>query len=247
MLPRLSGHSGQDTQQYKSDIQIAAEKARDPLPRLQEFVIAENLMSKADWDATALKAHDDVRAALANVRQRPQHLFGIGVFSFWRISSYVALAFMVVLAIDGVRYRKPLFDLQEYTRSGYYNNFITQTETGRAMSWHYGNPLGIAYLISQALFLAPRSTVHAVKAFRSLVPTDETTVAEAAQVLRELKTQREWVPAETGHLAPHHQSEPRKMDHRGSASGCAARICDATRGGQFRVADHRRYKCPLDL
>jgi len=71
-VPRLSGHSGQDTQKYKSDAQITAEQARDPLPRLQEFVIAENLMSEEDWAATTLKARQDVKTALANVRQRPQ-------------------------------------------------------------------------------------------------------------------------------------------------------------------------------
>ncbi len=71
-VPRLSGHSGQDTQTYKSDSQVAAEQARDPLPRLQEFVLAENLMTKASWEATAHQATTDVRAALAKVRKRPQ-------------------------------------------------------------------------------------------------------------------------------------------------------------------------------
>jgi len=71
-VPRLSGHSGQDTQSYKSEMQIADEKSRDPLPRLQEFVIAEHLMTKEDWDATANKAHQDVMTALSNVRKRPQ-------------------------------------------------------------------------------------------------------------------------------------------------------------------------------
>ena len=71
-VPRLSGHSGQDTQKYKSETQIAAEKDRDPLPRLQEFVIAQNLMTKEDWAATAQQVDQDVRAALANVRKRPQ-------------------------------------------------------------------------------------------------------------------------------------------------------------------------------
>src|ERR1700719_268825 len=33
-VPRLSGHSGQDTQTYKSESEIAAEKARDPLEKL---------------------------------------------------------------------------------------------------------------------------------------------------------------------------------------------------------------------
>ena len=71
-VPRLSGHSGQDTQKYKSEIQIAEEKSRDPLPRLQNFVIAEGLMTKEDWAATVHTANQDVRTALANVRKRPQ-------------------------------------------------------------------------------------------------------------------------------------------------------------------------------
>jgi len=69
-VPRLSGHSGQDTQKYKSEIRIAAEKARDPLPRLQEFLISEHLMSKHDWATTTHKAREDVNAALSKARQR---------------------------------------------------------------------------------------------------------------------------------------------------------------------------------
>jgi len=71
-VPRLSGHSGQDTQKYKSETQLATERSRDPLPRLQEFVIAENLMTKEDWAVTAQQASQDVRTALAKVRKRPQ-------------------------------------------------------------------------------------------------------------------------------------------------------------------------------
>ena len=71
-VPRLSGHSGQDTQTYKSELQIAEEKSRDPLPKLQQFVISEHLMTEQDWLATAQKARQDVRAALHIVRKRPQ-------------------------------------------------------------------------------------------------------------------------------------------------------------------------------
>ena len=71
-VPRLSGHSGQDTQKYKSDLQIADETAHDPLPCLREFVIAEQLMTKEEWTGTALKAREDVKAALIKVRKRPQ-------------------------------------------------------------------------------------------------------------------------------------------------------------------------------
>ena len=70
-VPRLAGHSGQDTQKYKSQAQVAAEQSRDPLPRLQEFILAENLMTIEDWEATACQASEDVRLALANVRRRP--------------------------------------------------------------------------------------------------------------------------------------------------------------------------------
>ena len=71
-VPRLCGHSGQDTQKYKSDAQIRAERARDPLPRLREFLIEEHLMTDSEWAETAQRAHDEVMAALAIVRQRPQ-------------------------------------------------------------------------------------------------------------------------------------------------------------------------------
>ncbi len=71
-VPRLSGHSGQDTQKYKDEALVAAEKARDPLPRLKEFVITQNLMTTQDWETTAQRAKIEVRAALTQVRKRPQ-------------------------------------------------------------------------------------------------------------------------------------------------------------------------------
>ena len=71
-VPRLSGHSAQDTQKYKSDIQIQAERARDPLPRLREFVIEESLMTDSDLAETAQRVQDEVMSALASVRQRAQ-------------------------------------------------------------------------------------------------------------------------------------------------------------------------------
>ena len=49
VVPRLSGHSGQDTQTYKSAAEIAAERARDPLTRLRAQLVPD-LISAADWD-----------------------------------------------------------------------------------------------------------------------------------------------------------------------------------------------------
>src|SRR5579862_5343706 len=37
-VPRLSGHSGQDTQTYKTAATLREERARDPLPRLRQFL-----------------------------------------------------------------------------------------------------------------------------------------------------------------------------------------------------------------
>jgi 2-oxoisovalerate dehydrogenase E1 component len=39
-VPRLQGHSFQDTQTYKSEDEIAAEWARDPLPKLKSYLAA---------------------------------------------------------------------------------------------------------------------------------------------------------------------------------------------------------------
>lgn len=69
-VPRLSGHSGQDTQAYKSPEQIADERARDPLPRLREYVTSSHL-SEQDWQEIAARAERDVRVALEEALQRP--------------------------------------------------------------------------------------------------------------------------------------------------------------------------------
>ena len=54
VVPRLSGHSGQDTQTYKSAEDIAAEKARDPFTKLREQLVPDTL-SQADWDLRGLR------------------------------------------------------------------------------------------------------------------------------------------------------------------------------------------------
>jgi 2-oxoisovalerate dehydrogenase E1 component len=69
-VPRLSGHSGQDTQKYKCEEEIQDERARDPLPRLQQFVISEGIMTAGDWEDAAKQAESDVREALDRVRNR---------------------------------------------------------------------------------------------------------------------------------------------------------------------------------
>jgi 2-oxoisovalerate dehydrogenase E1 component len=69
-VPRLSGHSGQDTQAYKSQTEIAAERARDPLARLRRFLVPGRL-GEAEWQAIEERAKRDVESARATVDARP--------------------------------------------------------------------------------------------------------------------------------------------------------------------------------
>ena len=68
LVPRLSGHSGQDTQTYKAPEEIAAERARDPLIQLRAQLVP-HVISEQTWKQLEQRAHDDVRAALAVVEQ----------------------------------------------------------------------------------------------------------------------------------------------------------------------------------
>jgi 2-oxoisovalerate dehydrogenase E1 component len=69
LVPRLSGHSGQDTQTYKSAEEIAAEKARDPLAKLREQLVPHTI-SAADWDLEISQARALIAEILAKVERR---------------------------------------------------------------------------------------------------------------------------------------------------------------------------------
>ena len=69
VVPRLSGHSGQDTQTYKSAAEIAAERERDPFFRLKAQLVPK-FLSTADWDSEVARAHAAVAEALADVDAR---------------------------------------------------------------------------------------------------------------------------------------------------------------------------------
>lgn len=70
-VPRLSGHSGQDTQAYKPADFVADEEARDPLPKLKAYLVP-NVMSADAWSALETKVEEDVERALAGALARPQ-------------------------------------------------------------------------------------------------------------------------------------------------------------------------------
>jgi 2-oxoisovalerate dehydrogenase E1 component len=69
-VPRLSGHSGQDTQAYKLPELIAAEKGRDPLDRLKRFLVPEQMTDQA-WETLEKQARQAVAFALMDVQKQP--------------------------------------------------------------------------------------------------------------------------------------------------------------------------------
>ncbi|MGN6156054.1 MAG: alpha-ketoacid dehydrogenase subunit alpha/beta [Sphingomicrobium sp.] len=65
-VPRLEGHSAQDTQAYKSEQEVAEEWARDPLPKLK----AHAGLSDEDWQAIGKEVAAEVAAAVARAEAR---------------------------------------------------------------------------------------------------------------------------------------------------------------------------------
>jgi 2-oxoisovalerate dehydrogenase E1 component len=68
-VPRLEGHSFQDTQTYKSEAEIEAEWARDPLPRLKSCCTKLKI-SDAQWTDLEREAAWQVEAARASASAR---------------------------------------------------------------------------------------------------------------------------------------------------------------------------------
>jgi len=70
-VPRLCGHSGQDTQAYKSAECVADEQARDPLPKLKNYLVPA-IMSESEWSDLESQVEMDAEAALAGALNRPE-------------------------------------------------------------------------------------------------------------------------------------------------------------------------------
>ena len=69
-VPRLSGHSGQDTQTYKSPEVVALERARDPLGKLHRYLVP-GVFAESEWTRLAAQARGDVEAAIERALARP--------------------------------------------------------------------------------------------------------------------------------------------------------------------------------
>jgi 2-oxoisovalerate dehydrogenase E1 component len=68
-VPRLEGHSAQDTQAYKSEEEIAAEWARDPLPKLKKHCARMQIGDDA-WSDLERETAWQVQAAVAEAEAR---------------------------------------------------------------------------------------------------------------------------------------------------------------------------------
>jgi 2-oxoisovalerate dehydrogenase E1 component len=70
-VPRLCSHSGPDNQKgYRTDEEIAADWARDPLPKLRAHVVPD-MMSDDEWQELEQEVARDVEMGLEAARARP--------------------------------------------------------------------------------------------------------------------------------------------------------------------------------
>lgn len=70
-VPRLNGHSAQDTQAYKTAQRIAFEQQHDPLPKLKKFLLNHALVSEQKWHDFEKNAQKIVRHALIKADNKP--------------------------------------------------------------------------------------------------------------------------------------------------------------------------------
>ena len=98
-----------------------------------------------------------------------------------------------VLVVEGVRFGKRLFDIESYSRSLYNEAWQVGKRGLPFVSLQLGNPAGAAWIISQFLLVAPRSTVRSVTSFRSIVRLDADAVARAEQAVARLRGRKGWV------------------------------------------------------
>jgi 2-oxoisovalerate dehydrogenase E1 component len=70
-VPRLASHSGPDNQKgYRTRAEIAADAARDPLPKLRTHLVP-GILSEKDWKKLEIEVARDVSVALEGARARP--------------------------------------------------------------------------------------------------------------------------------------------------------------------------------
>lgn len=71
-VPRICGHSGADSQSYKTQQQREDELARDPIGRLRAFFLKKTYVDQAGWDALVAEVDAEVRAACVAAVAQPE-------------------------------------------------------------------------------------------------------------------------------------------------------------------------------
>ncbi|MFT5709314.1 MAG: 2-oxoisovalerate dehydrogenase E1 component [Oceanospirillaceae bacterium] len=71
-VPRLCGHTFQDTQTYKPAHLIAEDQKNDPLPKLKAFLAAKNIISSQQWQQLIDDTNQSVQLAVANAKLRSE-------------------------------------------------------------------------------------------------------------------------------------------------------------------------------
>ncbi|WP_097459459.1 alpha-ketoacid dehydrogenase subunit alpha/beta [Mangrovitalea sediminis] len=69
-VPRLQGHSFQDTQTYKSAAYVKREWSHDPLPRLRSYLVPK-ILSNSEWNQLEAQAEAAVQQAREQAEARP--------------------------------------------------------------------------------------------------------------------------------------------------------------------------------
>jgi 2-oxoisovalerate dehydrogenase E1 component len=70
-VPRLNGHSAQDTQAYKTADRIAFEQRHDPLPKLKKYLFSHGLMTEEKWKDLENTANKVINHAFIKADNKP--------------------------------------------------------------------------------------------------------------------------------------------------------------------------------
>ncbi|WP_083704992.1 transketolase C-terminal domain-containing protein [Motiliproteus sp. MSK22-1] len=71
-VPRLCGHTFQDTQVYKPAELLAKEQANDPLPKLRAHLKKQGIINDQQWQQIEQQAYEEVRASVERAKLRPE-------------------------------------------------------------------------------------------------------------------------------------------------------------------------------
>jgi len=71
-VPRLCGHTFQDTQTYKPAEMIADEQKRDPMPKLHNYLVEQGILDEVELDNIETQAKQEVRDAVDRALLRPE-------------------------------------------------------------------------------------------------------------------------------------------------------------------------------